>query len=109
MHVLLCPGPRSGACVGLAGLGCALERAADVVVLDLHPIGNLFVDLSSRTELTRHYSSCGKPVLVLTDDLGQPEQRGAEGAATLGRLADRQQVTEAIQDLVAPRRKALTR
>src|ERR1700737_4156132 len=66
LDVLLCPGPRSAACIGLSGRGCDLERAADLVVLDLHPSGNLFVDSSLRTKLGDHYSSCGTPFLVLT-------------------------------------------
>ena len=104
LDVLLCPGPRSAACIGLSGRGCDLERAADLVVLDLRPSGNLFVDSSLRTKLTHHYSSCGKPVLVLTDDTGQPDQPGTVGAAILGRFAGRQQVTETVQDLMAQRR-----
>jgi DNA-binding response OmpR family regulator len=101
LEVLFCPGPGSGGCVGLSGHRCALERAVDAVVLDLHPSGDSFVDASRRNELAHYYSICGKPVLVLTDDIGQPEQPGAIGAATLGRFADRQQVTVALQELTA--------
>lgn len=106
LDVLLCPGPGTGGCVGLSGSRCALERAADAVVLDLHPSGDSFVDVSRRNELARYYSICGKQVLVLTDDIGQPEQLGAIGAATLGRFADRQQVTVALQELTTERRQA---
>jgi hypothetical protein len=106
LDVLLCPGPGTGGCVGLSGRQCALERAADAVVLDLHPSGDSFVDVSRRNELARYYSICGKQVLVLTDDIGQPEQLGAIGAATLGRFADRQQVMVALQELTTERRQA---
>ena len=91
--------------MGLAGRRCALERAADAVVLDIHPSGDSFLDFSRRNELARYYSICGKQVLVLTDDIGQPGQLGAIGAATLGRFADRQQVTAALQELMAELRQ----
>jgi hypothetical protein len=107
--VLLCPGPRQGGCIGLAGRRCALQVAAEVVVLDLHPTGDSFVDASSRTELASCYSISGKTVLVLTDDSSQPEQLGTIGAATLGRFADRQQVTETVQALMTQRRLARQR
>jgi hypothetical protein len=83
-----------------------LERAADAVVVDVHPTGASFLDSSRRTELARHYSISGNPVLVLTDDGGQLKQLGTIGAATLGRFADRQQVTETVEELVAQRRLA---
>lgn len=106
LEVLLCPGPGSRGCTGLAGRQCALERAADAIVMDVHPTGGSFRDASRPTELARHYSISGNPVLVLTDDGGQLEQLGTIGAATLGRFADRQQVTETVQELVAQGRLA---
>jgi hypothetical protein len=109
LDVLLCPGPSRVGCVGLSGRRCALERAADTVVLDLHPSGDSWLDSSRRTELAHYYSNCGKQVLVLRDDIGQPEQFGAIGAATLSRFADQQQVTETVQDLMAQRRQARRR
>src|SRR5947209_4979192 len=63
-EVLTCPGPSRGGCVGLAGRGCALERAAGVVVLDLHPRGDAFLDETRRTELVEHYSGSGHPALA---------------------------------------------
>ena len=109
LDVLLCPGPSTGGCIGLSGRRCALQGAADAVVLDLHPSGDSFGDASRRKELARSYTSSGTTVLVLTDDSGQLEQPGTIGAASLGRFDDRQQVTETVQALVTQQRLARQR
>jgi hypothetical protein len=104
MDVLLCPGPSAGGCIGLSGSRCALQCAADAAVVDLHPLGDSFLDASHRKELARYYISSGTTVLVLTDDTSQLEQPGLVGAASLGRFADRQQVTETVRALVTEHR-----
>jgi hypothetical protein len=95
LDVLLCPGPGRGGCIGLSGRQCALERAADAVVLDLHPTGDSFVDASRRPELARHIRfpltlcSCQRTTLVNRSSLARSAPPPSAGLPTDRRLPRR--------------------
>ena len=93
MEVLACPGPQAPGfeCLGLRGCRCALEAAADIVVLDLHPEPRMHVDTTNRVALVQHYRTNLRPVVVMVDD-SAPVLPEVEGVAMVGRFSDRDRV-----------------
>ena len=102
--VVMCPGPHipGHSCLGLRGERCPLDAAADLTVLDLHPLGQGLVDRSGRAALVELYRAGGRPVLVLTDELASEPQVEIVGAALLERSANRGEVLESIRELLNP-------
>ena len=100
--VVMCPGPHlpGRSCIGLRGEGCPLDAAADLTVLDLHPVGPALTDRSGRAALVELYQSGGRPVLVLADELASEPQLAMSGAAILERTADRGEVLASIRELL---------
>ena len=99
--VMSCPGPRHPrySCVGLHGESCALERAAEVCIVDLHPVGDELVDRSSRVELVRLYGEGGRPVVVLVDGADSLDLELLGGVVTLDRTVDPRTLVSIVSDL----------
>jgi hypothetical protein len=104
--VMVCPGPHlpGHSCIGLRGEPCPLDAAADLTVLDLHPVGSGLIDQTGRTALVEFYQVGGRPVLVLADELSSEPQAETSGAAFLERTADRGPLLASVRELLNPRR-----
>lgn len=99
--VMSCPGPRHPrhSCVGLRGETCALERAAEVCIVDLHPMGDELIDRSGRAELVRLYGEGGRPVVVLVDGDDVLDLEPLGGVVTLERTVDPRTLASTVSDL----------
>jgi|GEM_PF-3569611 len=99
--VMCCPGPRHPqySCIGVRGESCALERAAEVCILDLHPDGDELVDRTTRAELVRLYSEGGRPVVVLVDGEDSLDFQPLPGAVMLDRTVDPGTLASVLGDL----------
>ena len=66
-EVIACPAPSAPdyTCVGTRGGRCALEAAADVVVMDAELPGEDVPDATSGLDLLSYYTGAGKPVVAL--------------------------------------------
>ena len=64
-----CPGPTGTDydCLGLKGLPCPLNHAADVVLLDSRRLPGLADKQRPGWRLLRYYLKAGKPVIVIAD------------------------------------------
>jgi DNA-binding response OmpR family regulator len=100
LQVMDCPGPCAAApCLGLKTRACPLREAADLVVLDIHPDGPSYLDMSGRASLVAFYGSAGSPVVVLMDEADATSDAQLAGATSLSRLAPTKAVLEAIEEL----------
>jgi hypothetical protein len=102
-EVMSCPGPRTPRtlCVGLRGSRCALDTGADLVLLDIHPAGDDFVDRTTRAGLVDLYRARNRSVMVLADELAGDIQAPLNGAAVISRMADREAVLGAVRELLS--------
>jgi hypothetical protein len=68
-HVVNCPGPQANHlnCLGVRGLPCPLNRAADIVLLDTRALPGVGRKEKAGWRLVRYYLRAGKPLVILAD------------------------------------------
>ena len=101
-EVLTCPGPQGPDfdCAGASRYGCPLAESADLIVLDLELESDLLVCGVAAWELLHYYRSLGKPVVVLSGIGDAIRPLPGDRLAVLRRLADRDELVEAIRVLL---------
>lgn len=101
IEVMSCPGPRAPhfSCIGIRGLGCPLQEAAGVVLLDLHPEPGMYLDTTARVSLVEYYHEHAKTVLALVDE---PDLATCEiaGVAVIDRLTDPARLVATVHELL---------
>ena len=95
-----CPGPRTPefGCIGLSGQLCPLVKAADLVLLDLHPEPGALIDQTRRGELVDYYRHKGRQLLVLADTPATLELPRANGVVLVDRITDRASLLETVHE-----------
>jgi hypothetical protein len=101
-EVLTCPGPQGPDfdCAGASRYGCPLAESADLIVLDLELESDLLVCGVAAWELLHYYRSLDKPVVVLSGIGDAIQPLPDDRLAVLPRLADRDELVEAIRVLL---------
>jgi len=98
-EVLLCPGPgpQDYTCLGGRDETCPLERAADVIVLDLHLASDDMMLGTPGWQLLLHYVTAGKHVVAIVGDEDPVRPHSDDQVTVLRRPAAAETVALAVQ------------
>ena len=102
-----CPGPTSSeySCLGVRGVPCPLQHAADIVLLDRRRLPGLANKEMPGWRLLRHYLKTGKPVVVIADRYRPDRSFRPEQVAVLHGEPGRESVLLAVRRMVSESRR----
>jgi hypothetical protein len=98
-----CPGPTASGfnCLGVRGMPCPLNHAADVVLLDSRALPGVSNKDKPGWQLIRYYLKAGKPVVVIADRYRPDRSFRPEQVAVLHAEPSRESVLLAVRRMVA--------
>lgn len=98
-----CPGPKSAGynCLGVKGLPCPLNHAADLVLLDTRKLPGIANKGRPGWRLLRYYLKSGKPVVVIADRYRPDRAFRPEQVAVLQSEPGKESVLLAVRRMVA--------
>jgi hypothetical protein len=97
-----CPGPTASGfnCLGVRGMPCPLNHAADVVLLDSRTLPGVSSKDKPGWRLIRYYLKAGKPVVVIADRYRPDRSFRPEQVAVLHAEPSRESVLLAVRRMV---------
>ena len=98
-EVLACPGPTAPGytCLATCGAACPLERAADVVVLDMRLASDYALQGTPGWELLLYYMERGNRIIALSGEEDPVHPHTDEGVTVLRRPVERRALIDAVR------------
>ncbi len=101
-QAITCPGPREGGsnCLGVRGLPCPLNHAADLVLLDTRRLPGISSKDKPGWRLLRYYLKAGKPLVVIADNYRPDRSFRREQVTVLHSNPGRESVLLAVRRML---------